>query len=339
MPTVSIIVPCYNVDRYVDECIESVVRQPYERLEILAVDDGSRDDTVPKLRRWAEADPRVVVIEQPNAGAGAARNRGIARARGDYLLFLDADDYLAQGAVGKLVAEAEKTRADITMGARVKFNARTSHVSPTHTFEQYRPGVTAAEFPAVFAVIAIHGKLFRASFVHKYHLAFQETLGQEDFAFSYIAYHRARRITVIPDAVYHYRKRGGSGDSLTQSRLKIPTLVGRFVQIETTLALAYGVDGKRTTPHRRPFRTEFGKRLMRHVVKLRRAPDDATTAEALDMIATFSYPYRREIERYCPEDVFAVYKAVWRRDLPKVRAALKQLAAARVEAKPAANAL
>lgn len=338
MPTVSIIVPCYDVGQYIDECLESIVRQSHERLEILAVDDGSGDDTVPRLRRWAAADPRVVVIEQRNAGAGAARNRGIANARGDYLLFLDSDDYLAPDALGKLVAEAEKTDADITMGARVKFNSRVSYVSPTHTFEQYRPGVTAAEFPAVFAVIAIHGKLFRASFVHKYHLAFQETLGQEDFAFSYIAYHRARRITVLPDTVYHYRKRGGGGASLTQSRLRHPTLVGRFVQIETTLALAYGTDGTRTTPHRRPFNTEFGKRLMRHIVKLRRAPDDDVTAEALDMIATFSYPYRREIERYCAEGVVAVYKAVWKRDLEKVRTAVKRLAATRVEAQAAANA-
>lgn len=326
-PAVSIIVPCYNVAKYIDECVASAVGQSYDRLEIICVDDGSSDDTVPKLKRWSAEDPRVVVVEQRNAGAGAARNRGIAQANGDYVLFIDSDDYIAHDAVEKLVTEAERTRADITMGARVKFNARGGHVNPTHTFEQYRPATTAAEFPAVFAVIAIHGKLFRASFLHKHHLAFPETLGQEDFSFSYIAYRQARRITVIPDSVYYYRKRGGGGDSLTQSRLKKPTLIGRFVQIETTLALVYGPDGKRTTPHRRPFSTEFGKRLMRHIIKFRRAPDDASTHEALDMIAAFSYPYRDEIAKNCPEKVVAVYKAVWKRDLAKVRAALRRLSA------------
>src|SRR5690606_7413429 len=286
---------------YVDECVASAIGQSYGRLEILCVDDGSSDDTMPKLKRWRGEDPRVVLLEQRNSGAGAARNRGIEHATGEYVLFLDSDDYLARDAVEKLVTEAERTRADITMGARVKFNARGGHVSPTHTFAEYRPATTAAEFPAVFAVIAIHGKLFRASFLHKHHLAFPETLGQDDFSFSYIAYRQARRITVIPASVYHYRKRGGGGDSLTQSRLKKPTLVARFVQIETTLALVYGPDGRRTTPHRRPFNTEFGKRLMRHIIKFRRAPDDESTSEALDMIAAFSYPYRAEIAKYCPE--------------------------------------
>lgn len=324
-PPVSVIVPCYNVSAYLDECLESVTGQSYEHLEIIAVDDGSSDDTPRMLSRWAKADPRIRVLEQPNAGAGAARNRGFANAGGEYILYIDSDDYLARDAVDKLVRAAERTRADIAMGARVKFNSRGSHVSPTHTFAEYRQAVTAADFPAVFAVIAVHGKLFKASFLHKHHLTFQETLGQEDFSFSYIAYRQARRITVIPDSVYHYRKRGGGGESLTQGRLLKPTLLGRFVQIETTLSLAYGPDGKRTTPHRRPFNTEFGKRLMRHIIKLRRAPNDDFTAEALALIAAFSYPYRDEIEKHCSERVFAVYKAVWKRDLGKVRAALRKL--------------
>lgn len=327
-PTVSIVVPCYNVAAYLSECLNSIAGQSYPTLQIITVDDGSTDETVPMLQGRCAVDSRILLVEQKNAGAGAARNTGLRHAQGDYVLFIDSDDYLAPDAIEILVREAERTRADITMGARVKFNSKGSTVSPQHTFAEYRAGVTAAEFTAVFAVIAIHGKLFRRSFLEKHHLAFQETLGQEDFAFSYMAYGKARSITVLPDRVYYYRKREGGDASLTQSRLRKSTLLGRFVQIESTLALAYTANGKKATPHRRPFNTEFGKRLMRHISKLRRAPDDPVTAEALDMIATFSYPYRLEIEKHCSPPVFAVYKAIWKRDLQKVRAALRRLSAA-----------
>lgn len=327
-PSVSIIVPCFNVAPYLDECLDSATGQTYDNLEIIAVDDGSTDDTVPMLQARAAADSRVVLLEQQNAGAGAARNTGIYHATGDYILFIDADDFLERTAIEKLVREAEATRADITIGARYKFNSNGGLIDPARTFAEYRPAITAADFTKVFGVIAIHGKLFRASFLHRHRLRFQETVGQEDFSFAYVTYRQARRITVLPDVVYHYRLRENGDPSLTQSRLKKRVLLGRFVQIETTLSLAYGQDGKRTTPHRRPFRTEFGKRLMRHIWKLRRAPDNPDTAEALEMIATFSYPYRREIEKHCSPVIFDVYEAVWKRDLGKVRAELWKLAAA-----------
>lgn len=327
-PCVSIIVPCFNVASHVGECLDSATGQSYKNLQIITVDDGSTDATVPTLKARAAKDSRILLIQQENAGAGAARNTGLYHATGDYVLFIDADDFLELDAIEKLVREAEKTRADITMGARMKFNSKGGVVAPARTFAEYRPAVTATEFPSVFGVIAIHGKLFRASFLHRHHLTFQETVGQEDFSFAYITYRQARRITVLPEVVYHYRKHESAGASLTRSRLKTRVLLGRFVQIETTLSLARAPDGRRTTPHARPFRLEFGKRLMRHIGKLRWAPNDPATSEALELIATFSYPYRREIEKHCSESIVAVYKAVWKRDLSKVRAELRKLQAA-----------
>ena len=330
-PSVSIIVPCYNVASYLGECLDSATEQTYEDIQIIVVDDGSTDETLPMLRARCASDCRILLIEKNNAGAGAARNTGLEHATGDYVVFIDSDDFLARDGIEKLVREAEKTRADITMGARVKFNSKGSRIDPAHTYAEYRSGITAAEYGAVWGVIAIHGKLFRTSFIRKHNLAFPETFAQEDFSFSYIAYRQARRITVLTEPVYYYRKRDSGGDeSLTQGRLKKPSLIGRFVQVETTLALASRCDGKRATPHRRPFNLEFGKRLMRHIGKLAWAPDDAATHEALEMIATFSYPYRAEIREHCAPTALRVYRAVWERDLAKVKSALrKQRAAAR----------
>jgi glycosyltransferase involved in cell wall biosynthesis len=337
-PSVSIIVPCYNVASYLGECLDSATEQSYENLQIITVDDGSTDETLPMLRTRSASDSRILLIEKKNAGAGAARNTGLDHATGDYILFIDSDDFLARDGIEKLVREAEQTYADITMGARVKFNSKGSHINPPHTYAEYRAGVTALEYPPVFGVIAIHGKLFRTSFIRRHHLAFQETLAQEDFAFSYVAYRQARRITVLTDPIYYYRKRDGGGDaSLTQSRLKKQSLLGRFVQVETTLTLASGMDGKRATPHRRPFNLEFGKRLMRHIVKLAWAPEDPATVEALGMIAMFSYPYRAEIQKHCAPTALAVYRAVWKRDLVKVRSALRKQRAAEKAARNASG--
>jgi len=288
------------------------------------VNDGSTDNTLSILQKYAAEDPRIQIVSQQNAGLGAARNAGFAHATGEYISFVDSDDYLAPGAIALLTEEAVKTNADITMGARVKFNSKGSHISPAHTFAKYRPATTAREFTGVFGVIAVHGKLFKAAFLHKHHLTFQEVRAQEDSGFSYIAYRQARRITVIPDPVYYYRKRDGGEASITQSRLRRASLLGRFAQIETTISLAKDREGNLTTSHKNPYGLEFGKRLMRHIVKFQHAADDPITREALDMIATFSHPYRHEIAKHCDEVTLDVYRTIWARDLPNLKKALKR---------------
>lgn len=92
--TVSIILPCYNVAPYLDECLESLVRQTWEDLEIICVNDGSTDDTPDVLRGWAEKDARIRVIHQENEGAFSARNAGLDAAAGEYIGFVDPDDYV-----------------------------------------------------------------------------------------------------------------------------------------------------------------------------------------------------------------------------------------------------
>ena len=99
MPTVTVIIPVYKVERYLDACVESVVRQSYADLEILLVDDGSPDRCPALCDAWAEKDPRIKVIHRENGGLSAARNAGLAAADSEYLVFLDADDALRPGAL------------------------------------------------------------------------------------------------------------------------------------------------------------------------------------------------------------------------------------------------
>ena len=94
MPTVTVIIPVYKVERYLDACVESVVRQSYADLEILLVDDGSPDRCPALCDAWAEKDPRIKVIHRENGGLSAARNSGIDAAKGEFLLFVDSDDFI-----------------------------------------------------------------------------------------------------------------------------------------------------------------------------------------------------------------------------------------------------
>ena len=115
MPTVTVIIPVYKVERYLDACVESVVRQSYADLEILLVDDGSPDRCPALCDAWAEKDPRIKVIHRENGGLSAARNSGIDAAMGEFLLFVDSDDLLEPDAVRRAVDAQRQQDADLVI--------------------------------------------------------------------------------------------------------------------------------------------------------------------------------------------------------------------------------
>jgi len=100
-PTISVIIPVYNVEQYLSRCLDSVVGQTYRELQIICVNDGSTDGSLSVLRDYAERDTRIRIIDQPNAGLSMARNAGIAKATGEYVLFLDSDDYWREPALAE----------------------------------------------------------------------------------------------------------------------------------------------------------------------------------------------------------------------------------------------
>ena len=110
-PIVSVIIPCYNAQDNLAQCIDSILGQTLEQIQIICVDDGSADATLEILQDYQARDPRVLVIRQQNAGAGAARNRGLEQATGEYLSFLDADDFFEPDMLEKAVTAAEKWQA------------------------------------------------------------------------------------------------------------------------------------------------------------------------------------------------------------------------------------
>lgn len=114
--TISIIIPIYNVEKYINQCIQSVLHQSYKKLEIVLVDDESPDQCPVICDQYANEDERIKVIHQKNRGLSGARNAGMECATGEYILFLDSDDYLAPDYCEKMIAEAKMQNADIVVG-------------------------------------------------------------------------------------------------------------------------------------------------------------------------------------------------------------------------------
>lgn len=114
MIKVSVIIPAYNVSGYIDRCIRSALDQTLKEIEIIVVNDGSKDDTLEKIRAYA-SDPRLVILNKPNGGLSSARNAGLVKARGEYLFHLDGDDFLEKDGLKFMYEEAVKTKADIVL--------------------------------------------------------------------------------------------------------------------------------------------------------------------------------------------------------------------------------
>ena len=123
-PLVSVVVPVYNVERYLDRCLDSVVNQFYPNLEIILIDDGSLDSCPKLCDEWAIRDSRIKVIHKANQGLGMARNTGIENVSGDYLCFVDSDDYIDPSTIFKCVVEAQRQRAEVVVYGMKSVNSR-----------------------------------------------------------------------------------------------------------------------------------------------------------------------------------------------------------------------
>ena len=130
MPLVSVIIPVYNVEIYLEEMLEGIREQTLSDIEIICVDDGSTDSSAEIIKKQAQKDTRIKYIYQQNQGGGAARNTGIDAAKGKYLICLDADDIYEQNMLELLYNQAEKADADITICEYISLNMQTGHLSP-----------------------------------------------------------------------------------------------------------------------------------------------------------------------------------------------------------------
>lgn len=225
-PKVSVIIPCYNARKYLGQCLQSVLAQTLRDIEIICVDDGSSDGTMDILRAYADSDARVRVIAQQNAGAGAARNNGLRHASGEYLSFLDADDFFEPDMLEKAVAAADLHQADYVVYNSDQFHMDTQSfvkvpwVIRTQDLPPYMPFTYRQLTDNVFLSFVgwAWDKLYRRSFVEEKQLLFQEQRTTNDMLFVFSALVTAKRIAVVNEVLAHQRR--GSSESLSVTREK-----------------------------------------------------------------------------------------------------------------------
>jgi len=211
----SVIVPVYGVEKYLDQCIESVLAQSFHNFELILVDDCSPDRCPAICDEWAMRDPRVLVIHKPvNEGLGFARNTGMKAVSGDYVLFLDSDDFVAQDLL-EISYEALTEQTDILVfGVQSVYENNRGRVKYIeNAVPQAGSAITPRQKAEIFVQLNRCGcfpfawnKVYRRAFLLKSGIMFERTKLIEDFLFNIAIFEQAEQIDVISQVLYYYRR-------------------------------------------------------------------------------------------------------------------------------------
>ncbi len=248
MPKVSVVVPVYNVERYLSECLESVISQTLSDIEIICVNDGSTDGSGAILGEYAERDPRIIVVEQENQGLAGARNSGLDAAIGEYVLFLDSDDWVEATMIEEVCARCVNDDADIGI-FKIRYVYTDTGVSVDGHWT-LQMGLVPTKVPFCrdemsgslfrFVTPSACNKMFKRSFLLEGGLRFVRGLRRaEDVPFTYLALATAERITVLDRVLLNYRK--GVSDSLQSTIHEEPLEICRALAITKMEAEKAGV--------------------------------------------------------------------------------------------------
>ena len=202
MPAVSVIVPVYNAEAFLDKCLESLTGQSFRDLEILCVDDCSTDGSPAILKAWAENDGRIKVLSfAENRGPSAARNAALEAAAGDYVAFVDSDDFVAPDFLEKLYGAAVREQADVAKGTMMNYDPRKDSVYQREIFNlNYRIRQHKAWFFMTYTTAIYRTEMLRGGGIR-----FNEALRFfEDPHFSIMAAFHYDKVAVVDDAFYYY---------------------------------------------------------------------------------------------------------------------------------------
>ncbi len=202
---ISIIVPVFNAGRYLDKCIASILTQTYSDFELILINDGSTDNSLQLCNKYAQIDSRIIVVSQQNSGAGVARNAGLKIANGDYVGFVDSDDYIHSSMYELLYDAAISNNADIVQCGYVKVSAHEDVISgsnytnlvqdnPKKAFEDYCKHRNVDNYSPC--------KLFKRERITD--IWFGDYKYSEDAYFIFQAFLKCRKLVVIPDQLYYY---------------------------------------------------------------------------------------------------------------------------------------
>ena len=210
MPKISVIIPVYNVEQYLHQCLDSIINQTLQDIEIICVDDGSTDSSYAILQEYVNKDSRIIVLQQQNAGAGIARNTGMKLAKGKYLAILDSDDFFEPDMLEKAYLRCEKNQKYEPIPWTIK--------------KQYLPESIPFKpveiYPYIFQIFNgwSWDKLYRRDFAERTGLQFQGLRTTNDAFFVYMASIQAETITIVDEILAHHCVNNKAALSVTREK-------------------------------------------------------------------------------------------------------------------------
>ncbi len=208
---VSIIVPVYNVERYLGKCLDSLVNQTLKDIEIICVNDGSTDRSTAILKDYADKDKRIILINQDNAGQSAARNKGIDVAKGEFIGFVDSDDWVDKNYFESLYKQAVRVDADIAVAGVIRVTGPKQRKFLTFNDLFVTDNVNLKfELCDVPEKSYIWNKIYKKESLTKIGLKFEEGIIFEDCIFTPQVLYFLGKMVVVPDVYYYYFRRNNS---------------------------------------------------------------------------------------------------------------------------------
>ncbi len=228
MTKISVIIPVYNCEEYIEESVMSILNQSFKDIEVIAIDDGSSDNTLNILREMESSDSRLCVYSQENQGSSIARNKAMDMASGDYIYFFDADDYLVEDGLEKAFSNAIGNDSDIVLFRYEQYrddkffeyiDLDMEKQFPNEDYNNFTFNVYDYKKIAFKGPFAPWYKLYRREFLDsKDYFSFPENLNHNDVPFHVKTILKASKISFVPEYLYHYRT--DNPNSISNKRLK-----------------------------------------------------------------------------------------------------------------------
>ena len=210
MKKISVIIPVYNIEKYIRKCLESVINQTYKNLEIIVVNDGTKDNSMEIVREYLE-DNRIIVINKENGGLSSARNKGLEIATGDYISFVDSDDYLEKDLYSKLIEKVEDediivfdSRYIDTKTQKILQETKNVNIDSEKIKVLKNEKNNGLEYYFDLSVV-VWDKIYKRDFLKKYNLKFVEGIIYEDIPWSYEVYLLAKKVKYLNMIGYNYQ--------------------------------------------------------------------------------------------------------------------------------------
>lgn len=232
----SVVVLVYNTEYYLDDCLDSLINQTLDDIEIICVNDESTDNSLNILKQYARKYDNIKIIDQKNQGGAIAGNNGLKIAKGEYIAIIDSDDIVVEDAYEKLYKKAKKTDSDIVAGKPVKYvNQYQRQIAFKNNIWDEKRTFTVDEFKEIYYDVFYWNKIYRRKLVEEHDIYMIPGKIYADVPLVYRAYSFADKMSIIPDVVYYWRRRaqediikGNSDTSVSKSLLDIPNMKDRL---------------------------------------------------------------------------------------------------------------